>query len=62
MFLNGQQTGSGAFTFGADPGSALVLGAVQADGSSPFNGALDEIRLYDRGLSAAELLHLMSDL
>jgi hypothetical protein len=62
VFLNGQQTGSGAFAFGSDPDSALVLGAVQADGSSLFNGALDEVRLYDRGLSEAELLHLMSDL
>jgi hypothetical protein len=62
VFLNGQQTGSGAFTFGSDPGSALVLGAVQADRSSPFNGTLDEVRLYSRGLSEAELLHLMSDL
>jgi len=34
------------------------MGAVQGDGGSPFNGTLDEVRLYNRALSAADIQEL----
>jgi len=58
LFMNGSETGSGAFSFASDTESALVLGACQALGGNPFNGALDEIGLYNRALSASEMLYL----
>ena len=35
-----------------------VFGACQVDGGNPFNGALDEIRIYNRVLSGFEVIYL----
>jgi len=58
FYINGSATGSGGFSFGSDPGAALVFGAVEGGGSNPFNGALDEVRLYNRSLSQGEVASL----
>ncbi|UCG57695.1 MAG: hypothetical protein JSU70_22875, partial [Phycisphaerales bacterium] len=58
FYFNGEATGSGPFSFGTDTESALVFGAVEGGGGNPFNGALDEIRLYNRPLSQAEVAWL----
>ena len=58
FYFNGTMTGQGDFSFGTDPDAALVFGACQGDGGNPFNGALDEVRLYDRALSSFEIKYL----
>jgi hypothetical protein len=58
FYFNGQMTGEGGFSYGSGEGAAIVFGACQANGGNPFNGALDEIRLYDIVLSDAEILGL----
>ena len=55
FYFNGQMTGEGGFSYGSDTGATIVFGACQANGGNPFNGALDEIRLYDIVLSDAEI-------
>jgi hypothetical protein len=39
----------------------LVFGAVEANGGNPYNGALDDVRIYDRALSQAEIAYLISN-
>ena len=57
FYVNGVQTGSGAFSFGPDTEASLQFGCDSADGNA-FNGALDEVRLYDIVLTPAEILAL----
>jgi hypothetical protein len=58
FYINGALTGSGAFSFGSDTGARVVFGAVEGDGDNPFNGALDELRIYDRGLTQEQVAWL----
>ena len=58
FYVNGVQTGSGPFSFGPDKEAALQIGADNAGGGNPFNGALDEVKLYDTVLTPAEVLAL----
>ncbi len=57
FYVNGVQTGSGAFSFGPDREAALQFGQDSADGNA-FNGVLDEVKLYDIVLTPAEVLAL----
>ncbi len=69
FYINAQQTGTGAFTFGYLYDAPFVFGASGANpdaanpsirtGVNPFNGILDEIRVYDKALSADEIAALM---
>jgi hypothetical protein len=58
FYINGELTGSGPFSFGSDTGARVVFGAVGANGNNPFNGALDEVRIYDRGLTQEQVAWL----
>ena len=58
VYRNGAEVASGGFSFGSDPDSVIVFGCCQAQGVNPFNGALDEIRLYNRPLSPEEVAWL----
>ncbi len=58
FYVNGVQTGSGAFSFGTGRDAALEFGCDNANGGNPFNGALDEVKLYDVALTPAEVLAL----
>ncbi len=62
IYRNGRQVASGAFSFGTDVNAGMYLGATSLTsagaGSNPYNGALDEIRLYDRALSPFEIRYL----
>ena len=59
FYVNGAVTGEGSgFSFGSDKKAAIQFGCCQANGGNPFNGALDEIRLYDYALSDEEVLGL----
>ena len=59
FYLNGAMTGQGAFSFATDLTASTHFGCSNMNGGNPFNGALDEVRLYDVALSAAEILQLM---
>jgi hypothetical protein len=58
FYVNARPTGSGSFSFGSDTQATVVFGACEQNGGNPFNGDLDEIRIYDYALSAAEVFYL----
>ncbi|MGD8501039.1 MAG: AbfB domain-containing protein, partial [Phycisphaerales bacterium] len=59
MYIDGKPVGgSPAFSFGPRTDGIVVFGACEAIGGNPFNGALDEVRLYDRALSGTEVAWL----
>jgi regulation of enolase protein 1 (concanavalin A-like superfamily) len=58
LYLNGDVVAQGAFSFGTDPGAMMVFGDSVGGGGNPFNGALDEIYIYDRPLSPFEINYL----
>jgi len=58
MYLDSVLIGSStAFSFGPKADAHLVFGAVET-GANPFNGTLDEVRIYDRALSADDIVEL----
>jgi hypothetical protein len=62
VYRSGRQVASGAFSFGTDVDAAMYLGVTSLSstgaGSNPYNGALDEVRLYDRALFPFEIRYL----
>lgn len=60
MYKNGRPTNSGRFSFGYGTATHMQFGCSQQDGRFPFNGALDEIRIYDRALRVDEMAALGS--
>jgi len=58
LYRDAQELARGDFSFGTDPEAALVFGAVSGEGNNPYNGALDEIRIYDRALDLFEVRYL----
>ena len=58
IYINGEVAGQGAFSFGTDAEAVMQLGSSAPNGGNPFNGALDEVRLYDRVLSPFEISFL----
>lgn len=55
IYISGVEVGAGGFTFGTDTAASFQFGAVAINGGNPFNGALDEIKIYNRALSATEM-------
>lgn len=58
VYANGQVVGEGRFSFGMDKEAPLQIGASVSGGGNPFNGTLDDVRIYDSVLSDAEILEL----
>jgi len=59
LYINGEAIGgSQPFVFGPKTDARIVFGACEQNGGNPFNGDLDEIRIYDYALSAAEVFYL----
>jgi hypothetical protein len=63
FYINDQDVGSGPFTLGTNAAATMTIGNTQSEtswGGSPevFNGQLDEVRIYNRALSAAEIAYL----
>ena len=58
-YINGKQTNSmslsGSITNNT---TAIVVGALPPNGGENWNGSLDDVRVYNRALSAAEVLQL----
>ena len=60
-YVDGQPAGTVTGADVAHVANDFVLGRDPATGSDFFNGALDEVRLYTRALSAAEILEISAD-
>jgi len=63
FYINGELDASGPSSFGPKTDASVVFAAVEGTGArmpgaSPFNGALDEIHIYNRPLTQAEILYL----
>jgi hypothetical protein len=58
-YKNGIQTGSctGAFATIAPNGDDVYISRWSSGGGRPFNGTIDELKLYNRSLSIAEILY-----
>src|SRR3989344_494681 len=59
IYINGVETTYAQTTNGttnrvSDAANPLTIGA-QSDGGNPYNGLIDEVRIYNRALSAAEI-------
>ncbi len=61
IYRDGLAVASGAFSFGSGTSTRLVVGASEANGGNPFNGALDDVRIYNYALDALEVAHLYTD-
>ncbi len=58
VYVDGAVVGEGGFSFGNDTEAPMQIGAAADNSGNPFNGALDEVRIYDIALSEAEILEL----
>jgi hypothetical protein len=59
FYVNGVQTATSAtWSFGPDREASLQIGCDNAAGGNPFNGAIDEVKLYDITLTPAEIVAL----
>ncbi len=60
MYIDGVSVGtSTVFSFGPKTDAHVVFGAVEGAGWNPFNGVIDEVRIYSRGLTADDILELL---
>jgi hypothetical protein len=56
IYVGGEIVGAGDnFSFGTDTKANMQIAADQPNGGAPFNGALDEVKIYGRGLSEEEM-------
>lgn len=63
MYVNGTQVGSGNLSTVNTPstGANMTIGERVSGGSIPFNGRIDEVRIWNVALSSSELIANMSD-
>ena len=62
FYVGGVMTNSaGNFSFGTDVDASLQFGCGGGGGGNAFNGALDEVRIYDRALSGFEIKYLAGE-
>jgi len=55
IYLNGEEVGSGGFSLGNAIGADMRIGSYNAN-SPTFNGDIDEVRIYNRALTQAEIV------
>jgi hypothetical protein len=55
LYVNGSAAATTRMSFGANAQARMLIGNSQVGGSESFNGAIDEVRVYDRALSADEV-------
>jgi len=56
VYVNGVQTGQDtSWSFGYDTEASVQIGACDPGGGNPFNGAIDDVWIYDTVLSEAEI-------
>ncbi|MCX6277407.1 MAG: cohesin domain-containing protein [Bacteroidetes bacterium] len=61
FFINGQEWGTVASSQYIQQSSFIDIGYRTINSSHPFNGSIDEVRVYNRSLSATEILGLYSN-
>ena len=59
LYANGQQVASGAKSWNLARGVAYI--GKQVNGAEYWTGAIDDVRIYNRALSASEVSHLYSN-
>ena len=55
IYMNGVERGSDTFTGTRQTGSKIILGSTALGTSRNFTGLIDEVRIYNRALSATEI-------
>ncbi len=56
VYTNGEQTGQDtSWSFGYDTEASVQIGACDPGGGNPFNGAIDDVWIYDTALSQDEI-------
>ena len=62
LYLNGSEIASGPFSFASGTDAGMTIGNVNSDSwpdcHGVFNGEMDEIRIYNRALTAAQIAYL----
>jgi hypothetical protein len=62
LYINGGEVASGTFTFGPNSVASMAIGNTNGENggqnTQTFNGDLDEVRIYNRALTAAEVAYL----
>ncbi len=58
IYFDGALIDEGSFSFGNDTEAPMHIGATSEAGGNPFNGALDEVRIYDSVLSQTDIAKL----
>lgn len=66
LYRNGALAASGPVTFNTGASANMMIGAVgqdptQAVPTAPFNGAIDDIRIYNYAIGAVEAAYMYSD-
>jgi hypothetical protein len=59
MYRDGEQLNSGDFTLGSMTDAALQIGSGYINGGGPFNGAVDDVRIYNHALTVEEIQDIM---
>lgn len=62
FYVDGRETGRGAFSLGPGVDAAITIGCDNSGGWNAFNGALDEVRIYDTALPASEIKKMAAHL
>jgi hypothetical protein len=62
LYINGEEVASGTFTFDPNTDASMAIGNVcgvnAGNTTQTFNGDLDEVRIYNRALTAAEVAYI----
>ncbi|MHC4558287.1 MAG: LamG domain-containing protein [Planctomycetota bacterium] len=61
LYHKGLAVASGPFSLGPDTEAGLRFGCNDQNGGNPYNGALDEVRIYNRALSREEIAYVISN-
>ncbi|MBN1817032.1 MAG: hypothetical protein JW828_06700 [Sedimentisphaerales bacterium] len=61
-FINGVAAGFGPFSFGSKTDARIVFGAVEGGGGNPFNGSIDDVRIYNYALAPLDIGMLYYDI
>ena len=59
LYTDGQNQNSGEFSFGPGVDSTVMFGADNLGGANPFNGTIDEVRIYNTALTQEEIQTVM---
>ena len=60
LYINGEETGRDNFSLGSKTDVTIEIGCDNLSGWNSFNGALDEVYIFNRALSDLEVLYLAS--